>query len=152
MTLTPEQITKYSEIMARFEGDTYWQVWKKKEFGGYKPYSAQRFLTKDDCLKDIDDHFIDGDIDGTPYKMSQYKHEYEAKMITKPYHTDYNWLMRVWVKFRDLDLTKFERELYYMHSKLRKDLDFIITRKSKEEAFVNLGEAIEWYQQLKSNP
>ena len=112
MTLTPEQIKKYSEIMARFEG-----------------------LTPE-----------------TDSKGLWIKH-FRSDSVSRPkYHTDYNWLMRVWLKFRDLDLTKFERELYYMHSKLRKDLDFIITRKPKEEAFINLGEAIEWYQNLKSTP
>jgi len=85
-----------NELIAEFMGEGYWQIWKKKEFGGYKPYFADKYETHQQCLEAIEREFIDGHTaSGSPYFMLQYKLQYEAKMITKEYDTSWNGLMPV---------------------------------------------------------
>jgi hypothetical protein len=61
------------------------------------------------------------------------------------YHSDYNELIKVWVKFRDL----YEPELGKALWDVKENIKTIIVMKPIEEAFEELGKAIEWYNTIK---
>lgn len=105
--MTQEQIEKYSELMAKFEG------WLQR------PANSR--------------HYWHGNLDMNINQMA--------------YYTDYNWLHRVWEKFRDL---KFEDDEYpdrYLF--IVDQIRFKLTDDTLEEAFLELGKGLEWLQTLK---
>lgn len=117
--MTPQEITHYSELMARFEG------------GEWTTYYVGGIETR--VFKFPDWHITD---------WPEIIHE-----DTFGYHTDYNWLHRVWVKFRDLDQRHWNKPEWHLHKAqiIRAIIDSPI-----EEAFLELGRAIEWYEQINS--
>lgn len=117
MNLTPEQIEKYSKLMAEFEG---WELCQ--------------------CGTPKEPH----------YKWGTKNWEVVSVKDLK-YHTDWNWLHRVWEKFRDL---KFEdsddpSDPLIIHRTYCNDIVFEICYGVLEEALIELGKAIEWYQTIK---
>jgi hypothetical protein len=65
--------------------------------------------------------------------------------ISVKFHTSYDWLMPVWVKFRDM----YEPELGKALWDVKENIKTIIVMKPIEEAFEELGKAIEWYNTIK---
>lgn len=73
------------------------------------------------------------------------------------YNKSYDWLIPVWVKFRDLDFNIINQhrwdfeELgkYTMHRKIRESIVQNLAYCEIEKAFSNLVEGIVWYNELK---
>ena len=63
------------------------------------------------------------------------------------YHTSWDWLMPVWIKFRDLE---FAGKNEMLHSKVKHDLFHKLYRaNSPSDFFHHLVEAVKWYQSTK---
>lgn len=118
--MTPQEITHYSELMARFEG------------GEWTTYYVGGIETR--VFKFPDWHITD---------WPEIIHE-----DTFGYHTSYDWLHRVWVKFMDL---KFDGNAiqFSEYEGICMTIAGKITHGTIEEAFLELGRAIEWYNQIK---
>lgn len=61
-------------------------------------------------------------------------------------HTDYNWLMKAWVKFRDMEI---DYKHFLSKDALCEGLTYWIANGTILEAFEKLYEAINWYNSLK---
>lgn len=135
--MTPQEITHYSELMARFEG--YERVTVNffgTKRGRYKETQwqlANKEWMDDVGLNDVGEYIVD-------VKNNRFENWDDVA-----YHTDYNWLHRVWVKFRDLTKKLEDASLAYRLCMIRA----AITDGTPEEAFLELGKAIEWYFNLK---
>lgn len=104
--MTPQEITHYSELMARFEG---------LELTGNKV-------------------IIGWDLTNKPF------------LSDTNYHKSYDWLHRVWVKFRDLDQRHWNKPEWHLH---KAQIITAIIDSPIEEAFLELGKAVEWYNSQK---
>lgn len=79
---------------------------------------------------------MDGIENGLDYALNKLK-----------YHTSYDWLHRVWEKFRDL---KFEDKIQDNdHTQWLMSIEIKLCYKSITEAFLELGKGLEWYYSLK---
>lgn len=72
------------------------------------------------------------------------RHQQDVHHYTK-YHTSWDWLMPVWVKFSDLQLE--DNSIFMAH---RYSISQIILFMTTEEAFTALANAIKWYNSTKS--
>lgn len=76
---------------------------------------------------------------------------YDRLPVYNP-NVDYNELMPVWVKFRDLEIDYKTDNLQFSdfnYIRLKQNLEKTIMRKPIEKAFEELGKAIEWYNKIK---
>lgn len=91
-----------------------------------------------------------GEFVGKSFQMSHisdYKGCPDESLPPMKYHTDWNWFMEAWFLFRDL---KFKKELHqFRHSDLKGLVAGAICYDTKEVAFVNLVNAIKWYNTTK---
>lgn len=77
------------------------------------------------------------------------------KLENLKYHTDYNWLMSAWVKFRDSQSVVFEKgnmksnELFMYYTST---IGSMILYKNIEVAHKALYDAIVWYNSLNTKP
>lgn len=79
--------------------------------------------------------------------ISDYKNTPDEAIPLMKYHSDWNWLMTAWVKFRDLKLKGgINRN---KHRDLKTIISNAICYGGKEVAFVNLINGIEWYNTIK---
>lgn len=90
-------------------------------FMGFGPYEDARYGTM----------WPDPTEKGNPVKM------------TMLYNTNWNWLMKVWERFRDLRLN------IYAYSKHRDAIASAISWCSLSEAFTALDEGIKWFLTIK---
>lgn len=67
--------------------------------------------------------------------------------ISVKYHTSYDWLIPVWVKFRELRFDDVEHQ--FKHSELKSLIGWMLVNGTIETTFTELGKAIEWYNSLK---
>lgn len=66
------------------------------------------------------------------------------------YHYDWNKLMPVWVKFRDLEFDRHTEKVKFLSHQVKcQDLRYHITDNLIKEAFEELSKAIEWYNTIK---
>jgi hypothetical protein len=61
------------------------------------------------------------------------------------YSTSYDWLMPIWVKFRDLKIDKNNFDEFFI---IRRGIENSICYDSITEAFDELVKGIEWYNNL----
>lgn len=61
------------------------------------------------------------------------------------YHTNYEWLMRVWFKFKNEDMQNLD--LNIQHTKICNAIAYRITHHSIHTAHAKLVEGIKWYNQ-----
>lgn len=99
--MTKEEIISGNKLIAEFMKEGYWQIWKKKEVGGYKPYLADEYITIEKCQEAIDEHFTDKMIGNTLSSMAQHKKNYAPNFITKEYQSVWDWLMPVVEKIEE---------------------------------------------------
>lgn len=95
--MTQQEITHYSELMARFEGAEIY-------------------------TENIDER-------------------------TFNYHTSYDCLHRVWVKFRDLKFDDSDND--FTHYNMCFSFLYPLGKQPIEVAFLELGRSIEWYNKIK---
>lgn len=119
--MTPQEITHYSELMAKFEGAIPAKNWQGKD--GFKSpiYEHEQWSNR-----------IQGYFDTDVISTTELR-----------FHTSYDWLHRVWMKFRDLNIPINE------FNDIRIEISTELVNGTLEEAFLELGRAIEWYEQIK---
>ena len=136
---TSEQEREHAEkkLIAEFNNEGYWQIWRKNF---YKPYCADRFSTKEECNKCIDNVFI-----GNLFK---YKDEYESKFISPKYNSDWNSLMPVVKKILDIHTEKELKNCdgFYFPDEIIEGL----RRVDIYMVFSNSWRFIEWYNKNKT--
>lgn len=89
------------------------------------------------------------DSDGTWFKKDGQITCMHIKLQNLEYHTDYNWLMSVWVKFRDMRLNTNNIKLADKFFEHKERVGENISFDSHAKAHKALYEAITWYQNLK---
>jgi hypothetical protein len=79
-------------------------------------------------------------------KISAYKDDLK-------FHTSYDWLMPIWVKFRDLhptiDMNDDIAHETIKYSRYKTSITYKLLHSTIEEVFEELGKAIEWYNTIK---
>lgn len=65
------------------------------------------------------------------------------------YHIQYNWLMPVYCKFRDLPIADLVRR--HEHKQIMQPIKYALTHGTIEQLFIELTAAIKWYNNLSQN-
>jgi hypothetical protein len=63
------------------------------------------------------------------------------------YHDSYDWLMPVWVKFRELRFDDSKQRARF--AKRRQDIRYAMTEGTVPELFAALVEAVRWWNEVK---
>lgn len=79
--------------------------------------------------------------------INDYKGVSDESLPTLKYHSNYAWLMKAWIIFRDLKFTGMES--LFMHSHAKSLISRAICYEEIEVAFIELCTAINWYSSIK---
>lgn len=63
------------------------------------------------------------------------------------YHSHWNWLMKVWIKFRELRFEGIHEQ--FEHSEFKQNISHKICYGTMDDAFQSIVSAIQWYNSIK---
>jgi len=133
--LTQEQINYYSVLMAEF-------IDVKEGF----PHKTDGY----GYVQTLEGFEISDFINEKYHEQDKNFHQFAIEDLK--YHISYDWLMPVWVKFRDLENEivdyQFNKLAFYVLKAKIKDL--LTEKDTPIEAFEELAKAIEWYNTIKN--